>query len=84
VVDAMPNITVKNIPSDLYQRLKEAAQANRRSLNSEIIACIEQAVSSQPIDPEAFILRARQLREKTAQYKLTEEEINRAKNEGRS
>ena len=79
----MSNFTVKNIPTELYQRLKESAQANRRSLNSEIIACIELATGSQPVDVEQFLARARQLRERTAQYRLTDEEFNRAKNEGR-
>jgi plasmid stability protein len=37
----MASITVKNIPSDLYEQLKESAVANHRSLNGEIIACIE-------------------------------------------
>ncbi len=51
----MSNFTVKNIPTELYQRLKESAQANRRSLNSEIIACIELATGSQPVDVEQFL-----------------------------
>ncbi len=33
----MPNLTVKNIPEDLYTHLKRYAKMNRRSLNSEII-----------------------------------------------
>ena len=37
----MPAITVKNIPDDLYENLKLAAQVNHRSINSEIIACLE-------------------------------------------
>jgi antitoxin FitA len=80
----MPSITIKNIPTELYQRLKESAQANRRSLNSEIIACIEMATTSQVVEVEPFIQRARQLREKTARYRLTDQDFNQAKNEGRS
>ena len=33
----MPTITVRNIPTDLYEWLKQSAEANRRSINSEII-----------------------------------------------
>jgi antitoxin FitA len=80
---AMPSLTIKNIPPELYERLKLTAEAHRRSINSEVIACIEQAVASQPIDPEAFLQRARQLREKSQAYCLTDEEINIAKRQGR-
>jgi hypothetical protein len=51
----MPSISVKNIPPELYDRLKQAAAANRRSLNSEIITLIEQGLSRSPIDPEAVL-----------------------------
>lgn len=79
----MPAITVKNIPEHLYERLKQSAETNRRSLNSEIIACIEQAVMSQPLDPEAFLQRARSLREQTLPYILTDEAFDQAKRLGR-
>jgi hypothetical protein len=29
----MPTVTVKNIPSDLYEKLKQSAEVNRRSIN---------------------------------------------------
>ncbi len=79
----MPTLTVKNIPADLYEKLKQSAVRNHRSINSEIIVCIEQAVSSQAIDPETMLARARQLREKTAGYTITDDEINQAKSAGR-
>lgn len=79
----MPSITVKNVPADLYERLKQSAQANRRSINAEIIVCIERAVSSRPVDPEVVIARARRLRERTARYRITDEELGAAKADGR-
>jgi plasmid stability protein len=79
----MPTITVKNIPPEIYDRLKRSAQANHRSINSEIIACIERSVSSQPIDPSTILSRARSLREKTAEYVITDDEFTQAKNAGR-
>ena len=36
----MPNLTVRNIPKDIYKRLKESARRNRRSLNNEILAVL--------------------------------------------
>ena len=49
----MATITVKNIPDDLYERLKQAARAHRRSINSEVIVCIERAVGLRQRDVEA-------------------------------
>jgi antitoxin FitA len=79
----MATITVKNIPDDLYQRLKIQAEINRRSVNSEIITCIEQAVTSRKIDPEMMLVKIRRVRELTGHYVISDKELNQAKNEGR-
>jgi antitoxin FitA len=79
----MPTITVKNIPLDVYEELKKAAEASRRSLNSEIIACIERAVGSRAIDPESLLANARRLRAKTAGHPIKNREFTRAKAAGR-
>jgi plasmid stability protein len=78
----MATITVKNIPDDVYERIKEQAKRNRRSINSEIIMLMERAVMSYRIDPEEILESARVIRE-SLDFVATEEEINRAKNEGR-
>jgi len=74
---------VKNIPNDLYDRLKAVAQINRRSINSEIIVCIEHAIDSRRIDPEKVLENARHLRELTAKHPISNDEFNQAKTEGR-
>jgi plasmid stability protein len=79
----MTTVTVKNIPDDLYERLKAVAEINRRSINSEIIVCIERAVASRRIDPEMVLERARILRELTARHPISDEEFSQAKAEGR-
>lgn len=79
----MATVTVKNIPDDLYARLKSIAETNRRSINSEIIMCIQHAVMSRQIDPETFLKNARQLRELTINHPIGDEEFNQAKAEGR-
>jgi len=33
----MPNITLKNVPDEVHQRLKEQAKRHRRSINREAI-----------------------------------------------
>jgi plasmid stability protein len=79
----MPSITVKNIPTELYTLLKLAAKQSRRSLNSEIIACIERSVRSQQLDPDQFLVTARRLREKTTDYRISDDDFTQAKESGR-
>ena len=79
----MATLTIKNVPDELYTQLKELAAANRRSINSEAIRCIERAVGTHRLDPEEIITRARLLREATSAYIVSNEELTEAKNEGR-
>lgn len=77
----MPAITVKNIPPKLYEELKTAAQTHRRSLNSEIIACLEHAFLARRVAPEERLIRARALR--VGASPMQAEEIERAIATGR-
>jgi len=79
----MATVTVKNIPDELYERLKTVAKINRRSMNSEIIVCIENAVTSRRINPDEVLENARRLRQLTADHRISDEEFNQAKAEGR-
>jgi plasmid stability protein len=79
----MATVTVKNIPDELYARLKSVAVINRRSINSEIIMCIEGAVVSRPIDPAKILEDARQLRKLSANHPIEDEEFSQAKAKGR-
>lgn len=79
----MPTLTLKNIPDDLYARLKEVAQAHHRSLNSEILYCVERTLAPHKIDISEQIAMARTLRAKTSAHPITNDEINAAKNEAR-
>jgi len=80
----MPTLTVKNIPGDLYAQLKQSAEINHRSLNSEIIVCIERSVRSSKVSPEAVLARARKLRARTISTPITDDEFSQAKTAGRS
>ncbi|MFC1532377.1 Arc family DNA-binding protein [Thermodesulfobacteriota bacterium] len=75
----MATVTVKSIPDDLYKRLKAVAEINRRSINSEIIVCIENAVTSRRIDLNEALENARQLRQLTTGHLISDEEFNQAK-----
>lgn len=52
----MATLTIRNVPDELHERLKERAERNRRSLNAETVLLLEQAVESLPEEAE---LRAR-------------------------
>jgi len=79
----MPTITLKNIPEELYERLKESAADHRRSLNSEIIVRLEHALLSARIDPDAFLAGADARRKRLALPSLTERHLKAIKNAGR-
>ncbi|MBW2340165.1 MAG: Arc family DNA-binding protein [Deltaproteobacteria bacterium] len=79
----MATVTVKNIPDELYKRLKTVAEINRRSINSEIIVCIENAVTSRRINPDEVLENARRLRQLAVGHRISDEEFNQAKAEGR-
>ncbi|HEX5580969.1 MAG TPA: Arc family DNA-binding protein [Gemmatimonadaceae bacterium] len=75
----MATLTVKNIPDELYERIKESAAEHRRSINSEIIVCLERALASRRMDPEALLARADALRERAALSPLTEDTLGEAR-----
>lgn len=78
----MPSITVKNIPESIYQQLKKRAQAQHRSINSEIIACLEQSTLSLRVSPEEILRQARKMRQQT-KGSLSAREIQEAIDQGR-
>lgn len=55
-------LTLKNIPDDVYERLKHSAEMNRRSMNSEAIVCLEAALLPNKLTPDERLSRARVLR----------------------
>lgn len=80
----MPTITLKNIPDSLYEKLKESARIHHRSLNSEIIYCVERILNTHQIDVDEHLRIARQLRAKTTKHLLTDRQLNEAINRGRA
>jgi antitoxin FitA len=79
----MHTITVKNIPAEIYKKLKQSAESGHRSINKEIIACIERAVGSQQVDPDLRLVNARMLRIKTLSHPINDDEFTKTKNTGR-
>ncbi|HEX6807950.1 MAG TPA: Arc family DNA-binding protein [Gemmatimonadaceae bacterium] len=79
----MPALTIKSLPDPLYRRLKQRAAAHRRSLNSEILVCLEQAVAAEPANPRAALARADALRQRLRVPRLTDARLRAAKAAGR-
>jgi plasmid stability protein len=46
----MATLTLKNIPDELHALLKESAERNRRSLNSEVLVRLESAFTAPVVD----------------------------------
>ena len=76
-------LTLKNVPDDIYERLKLAAQAHRRSINSEVIVCLETVLSPTAVTPAERLERARRLRAGLGDVRFSATEIDRLKRTGR-
>jgi antitoxin FitA len=53
--------SVKNVPDDLAQRIRERAKRNRRSLQGELIAILEEAGDARPLSPRDVYERGKAL-----------------------
>lgn len=78
----MPSFTVKNIPDELYDRLRDAAALHRRSINNEIIACLERSFRA-AARPGETLAAARQLRESIGGPLIRLDDLQQVKNTGR-
>lgn len=76
-------LTFKNIPDEVYVRLKASAVSHRRSLNSEAIVCLESALVPGRATAAQAIARARAIRESLPKGKFTAKDIDALKREGR-
>lgn len=79
----MPALTIKNIPELLYQQLKTAAELHRRSINSEVIVCLEKTLAATKITPADRLSRIEQLRAGIKSNNITAEDIELAINSER-
>jgi plasmid stability protein len=80
----MATVTVKNIPDDLYARLKVTAARNRRSINSEIIVSIEDRLAGRKVPAEQILESVRRIRASAGPMEMTIQQIDAAKREGRA
>ena len=79
----MPSLTLKNVPEPLLRQLKAQAARHRRSLNHEVIVCLESLTQSVPIDADKLLAKVRQLRQAPKKTRLTDRTLNALKAAGR-
>lgn len=77
------NLTLKNVPDEVYDRLKRSAELHRRSLNSEAIRCLESLLVPTSITPAERLARARELRATLPKKRYSVQRIVAAKRQGR-
>ncbi len=78
----MLTLTLKNIPRDLHVMLKQSAERNRRSLNSEILVRLESDFAAPAVDPEAY---AKELKIFAARLpRVQHARVDRYKRQGRA
>ena len=58
------NITVRDIPDEVYEKIKQQADLHHRSINSEVIVYLKKIVKSHRRDPRQIIARAKKLKQK--------------------
>lgn len=79
----MATITLKNIPDDLYERLKVSAQNHHRSINSELINCLETVLQPRKLPTEEQLGRLRTIRPRIDPAAVSPDAIQQAIDEGR-
>ena len=77
-------LTLKNIPDDVYARLRLSAEAHRRSMNSEVLVCLEAVLLPAKVAPTERLARARALRDALPRGKFRAADIDALKRDGRS
>jgi antitoxin FitA len=77
------SMTLKNIPDVVYERLKISAESNRRSMNSEAIVCLENALLPSKLKTADRLMRARALRKELPIGKFKAQTISALKRAGR-
>lgn len=76
-------LTLKNVPDEVYRRLTAAAEAHRRSLNSEAIVCLESVLIPSRVAVADRLAAARAMRARLPKLVVRRRELDAFKREGR-
>jgi len=73
-------LTLHDLPDDLYDQLRRRAERHGRSLDDEIVACLQQMLQT---NREDRLNRIRSFRTSLTMRPLTEDEVDASIHEGR-
>lgn len=79
----MATLTVKNIPDELYGNLKSKAHLHHRSINSEVIVCLEKALGATKRNTAKILKAAELSRKKAANLFVKDKELKEIIRRGR-
>lgn len=77
-------MTLKNIPDQIYDRLKLSAEMHRRSMNNEAIICLETVLVPMQVTPNERLARIRAARVALPSGALDYAEVDAFKRQGRA
>jgi len=77
----MPTITVKDIPDALHAALKSRAKTHGRSLNKEILRCLDASISAPVVEIESILASVDRVRDDGA--RLDQKLMEKALRSGR-
>lgn len=76
------NLSIKNVPEVIAEKLRQRAARNHRSLQGELIAILEESVTAEaPVTPKELLARVRAMGLRTPQESV---EFIREDRDGRS
>jgi plasmid stability protein len=78
----MASITIKNMPDNIYKKLKNRAKSNNRSINGEVVNLLKKELDMD-FDSQKIIEQAKLTRSWAIGPMITDNEINEFKNAGR-
>ena len=77
-------MTLKNIPDQIYDRLKLSAEIHRRSMNNEAIICLETVLIPTQVTPNERLVRIRAARVVLPSGALDHVDVDTFKRQGRA
>lgn len=78
----MATITLKNVPREIHFNIKKRAEKNHRSINGEIIYCLERLLGLCEDEADSILGKIEKAH-KGVKFVVTQKEIQEAKLEGR-
>jgi plasmid stability protein len=79
----MPALTIKNIPTELYNELKHVAAQHHRSINSEVIIRLKETLFPRRISPKDRLASIQAFRSQIKPNIIATEDIEQVINQGR-